>query len=53
MEHNFPFNNQLINKTTVRAVKNERIKMLEGDLDENNEKLDEITREDNRVKTHT
>ena len=51
MEQNFSYNKQLGKQITVRAVMNDKNRMLEADIDKNLEKIDEITRENNRIKT--
>ena len=50
MEHNSSFNKQLRKEITARAVINKKIKILNSDIDENNEKIYDIDKEIKRVK---
>ena len=51
MEPNYSFKKQLRKELTARAEMNKCTRMLEADLDKNNEKIYEITREINRIQT--
>ena len=51
MEQNSTCHKQLRKKVTVRAVKNKKTRMLEGDMKKIDEKIDEIAREIIRIKT--
>ena len=50
MEQDSSFNKQLRKETTARAVKNEIIRVLETDIVKNYEKIDDISRETNKLK---
>ena len=50
MEHKSSFNKQLRKKITARAVMNKKIKMFKDNIDENNKKNDDISKEINRIK---
>ena len=45
MEHQSSFNKQLRKEITARVVMNKQVKILQNDIDKNNEKIDEISRE--------
>ena len=49
MEHKSSNNKYLRKEITARAELSKIIRMLEADLNKNNEKIDEITREINRI----
>ena len=51
MEHYSSYHNRLRKELTVTAVMDEKkIRMLQADIDKNDEKIDEIGRETNTIK---
>ena len=50
MEHRSSNNKQLRKEITARAVMNEKIRMLEVDIDENNKKIYDVDMEIKRIK---
>ena len=49
MEHDSSFNKQLRKEITARAVMNKKIKILEVDIDENNENIYDVDKEINTI----
>ena len=50
MEYYFLYHKHMRNEKTVRAVPNKKIGIWETDINGNEEKIDEIAREINRIK---
>ena len=50
MEHESSFNKQMRKEITARVVMNKQVKILQNDIDKNNEKIDEISREIVKIK---
>ena len=50
MEHYSSFNKQLRKEITARSVMNKKLKMLEVDIDENNNKINDVDIETKRYK---